>query len=583
VDDLEKSILQAAQKILPTLTPDQLRQRLARRNTATLKRPPRAWCLALRAADTRINDDNATLEPPPDASDPPTRYPTHTVTIEAPLLRRLIQPVRLEPGLAAREVAAVLGHSTTSLHYPRFKNCFQTHYIPGPRGTRIPLLYTDQPLDPNAKLYAAPDPLWSWTATYLGSRIPDDLAVTLTRVARIRPRGPSYRDTTALHPEHPELDPPPRKYQSRRLPPPPPDYVWYKWKGDVYMGYDWRNPYSKANYERAQRKKELARLARKKRNAKRPSTSTGSLQFEGWRWQCPACNRRVRTLYYPLPPLTFLDPDFLGRVASATLNGLQKDLPPPNIPTFACHTCHRVRHLSRIDRNTWNSLIAYLTAGLLYGREVPKPRWFHPTRKIAYHPQPTRQAPRRQQVLRRILNGWSIQQIARDLHTGIRAVHNHLRALCKQENVKDRHALTKKLNAPHPQPQNQYDRTKARRHQVLTLLLQGQSYKQIMSALALDFSTLNRDTQALYRAHNVKGYGQQARRSLAQKLGQTLPPTQADRTREEIHRRRQAGQSLKQIAHEMHLNYWAVDYHVKALRKQPRAPTKDALAAPTTS
>ncbi|HZZ43354.1 MAG TPA: hypothetical protein VFE58_10485 [Tepidisphaeraceae bacterium] len=39
-----------------------------------------------------------------------------------------------------------------------------------------------------------------------------------------------------------------------------------------------------------------------------------------------------------------------------------------------------------------------------------------------------------------------------------------------------------------------------------------------MRELSADFSTLNRDTQHLYRKHKVKGYGPHARRALTKML-----------------------------------------------------------------
>src|SRR5687768_8503161 len=133
MDDLEKLILQAADAILPTLTPDQLRQRLPRRNTPTLQRPPPAWCLAVRANDLRISSWNAILIPE-DAADPrdldhPGRVLPHTVTLDAKLLRQLCQPVRIEPpGQPHDDVARLLGTTPSRLHVARFNNVFRTHY-----------------------------------------------------------------------------------------------------------------------------------------------------------------------------------------------------------------------------------------------------------------------------------------------------------------------------------------------------------------------------------------------------------------------------------------------------------------------
>jgi hypothetical protein len=69
--EVEELVQEAWRRIRPGLLaqPDELRRRLARQRTATLLRPPRAWCLAVRASDTRINLVNAIISPA-DAVDP---------------------------------------------------------------------------------------------------------------------------------------------------------------------------------------------------------------------------------------------------------------------------------------------------------------------------------------------------------------------------------------------------------------------------------------------------------------------------------------------------------------------------------
>src|SRR5207302_1418593 len=53
---------------------------------------------------------------------------------------------------------------------------------------------------------------------------------------------------------------------------------------------------------------------------------------------------------------------------------ISKSLGP--LPTFACDKCHRIKRFSRCDPNAWNEAVTYLSAGLLYGREVQRPDWF---------------------------------------------------------------------------------------------------------------------------------------------------------------------------------------------------------------
>ena len=78
--------------------------RLARRRNGMLNRPPRAWCAALRASDTRITPLRAIIRPKDamDAADGPCSLKTHTVTIDAELVRSLddqrdLQEIAVDP------------------------------------------------------------------------------------------------------------------------------------------------------------------------------------------------------------------------------------------------------------------------------------------------------------------------------------------------------------------------------------------------------------------------------------------------------------------------------------------------------
>jgi DNA-binding NarL/FixJ family response regulator len=289
-------------------------------------------------------------------------------------------------------------------------------------------------------------------------------------------------------------------------------------------------------------------------------------QLAGYRWLCPGCKRQVRTIYYPLPANHLFN--FFNR-PRALAGRDELLLPPIPPPTFACCNCHRVRFVSFCDRNGWNQLIAQLTAGLLFGHEVPPPPSFKldQQRKRRRIRQLTRSAPRRQQVLRRLLIGWSIRRIARDMQVSIRAILNHVRILCLEEDVPDRHALAAKLNAAESPPLNQDERAAKRRFQVKELLLQGLSYKQIMQQLSLDFSTLNRDTQALYKLYGVCGRGHRARRALAAKLN--LPyTTRADLLRQRIQDLRAQNLTWPQIAKKLNISFHALDHHAKHLRRK---------------
>src|ERR1051326_5151248 len=79
MDDLEHLILTTWRHLHPHLAknPDELGRRLARRRSPFLASPPRPWCLAVRASDTRINLTTPIISPhPPPPGVPPPPPPT---------------------------------------------------------------------------------------------------------------------------------------------------------------------------------------------------------------------------------------------------------------------------------------------------------------------------------------------------------------------------------------------------------------------------------------------------------------------------------------------------------------------------
>src|SRR5687768_16324033 len=114
--DLERALTDAWFKLKPTLLkdPQELARRLARRRTPLLQRPPRAWCLGLRANDTRITPTNACIVPEHAVDKDYPRHKgkllAHDVRLEKLLLKLLGGPVelRLWRGHTAREAARKL-------------------------------------------------------------------------------------------------------------------------------------------------------------------------------------------------------------------------------------------------------------------------------------------------------------------------------------------------------------------------------------------------------------------------------------------------------------------------------------------
>ena len=525
MDTIERALFAAWERVRPWLQsdPGELRRRVGRLKRG-FGRPLRVWCLVVRANDTRIHE-GLTAITPEKALYPRFNlgaYQRHEVTLDAEVIRTLCQPVKIDPpGQTLEEVAAKLGVTPMGLKDSRLAGVFRTHYVEGLggkyRGRPRPVLYTEKPLDPQARHFAEADEVWGWTVRYRTACIPQALEQRVARLPCYWGRNPeAYAHAMDYLPNDtmPPVKRSPRK--PRRFPPPPPDYVWYKWKGDQYIGYDWRNPAAKEGFERRERKKAQAKARYQAGRVKRPpSKSSGSLEFRGWRWICPVCDAAVRNLYYPLPPINIL---LRSRPRVPVIADAVESVRPPHAPPFpqgpsgfACRECHRVRRVSPAAKNFWNELVSYLSGGLLYGKEVDRPADVKPRRKLAY-------------VKR-----------ARRL---------------SQQSLRERAAVLEGLAA-------------------------GRSYGQIASTTGLSWNQVRHHTRSLLREHGCR-----TRRALAREKGWTVPrpgrlPTKCD----EVCRRLAAGESAREIAQAMRITLHAVHGHASRLRRE-RGVAATTLAAP---
>jgi DNA-binding CsgD family transcriptional regulator len=449
MDDIELAICKAWEPVHTRLVaePGELERRLARRATAGLRQPPRAWCLAVRASDTRLEGKPVTAPAATDGG--AQRIESQRVSLDAARVRRLCDPVRIDPpGQTIHEVAAKLGVTVECLLTVRADGVLRSRHVKGLGGVRgwpVPLLYTERLLDPGSRGFVCADPLWSWTATFRTNRIPPAFAQTLTRVAYYRSHCGAHEYDEARHPEVGPTKP--KKRRVLHVPRAGPDDVWYKWKGDQYVGYDWRaGEMARENYERAQRAKgrRLARYRATRASQARPSESGGSLHFNGWRWLCPACGQRCRTIYLPLPRLNLLQwsaPELVRRA----------EAPPPEIDGLACMRCHGVRYLNRTHPGCWNHLISYLSGGLMFGAEVPRPQWVKPVRTRAYAPRPgCEPSKRRAEMVERLLEGLTYAQIARRMGLSENTVDSYARKTYAAYGVRRREELARRLGRTLP-------------------------------------------------------------------------------------------------------------------------------------
>ena len=102
MDDVSRLVLEAWEKLGPGIKadPEELARRLARRRGALLTRPPRAWCIALRASDRRITPAYWIIYPEHAMEVAHEEHPyepiEHEVTIDARVLRKYCRPVRTD-------------------------------------------------------------------------------------------------------------------------------------------------------------------------------------------------------------------------------------------------------------------------------------------------------------------------------------------------------------------------------------------------------------------------------------------------------------------------------------------------------
>src|SRR5213082_997160 len=136
MNDVARLVLEAWDKLGPAIMADsdELNRRLARRRMGILTRPPRAWCLAVRASDRRITAAHWVISPEHamDFDHPAHPYEPieHEVVIGPHALRKYCRAVRTDSwGEVAREVAKKLGTTPAQLLGARWAGRFTERYV----------------------------------------------------------------------------------------------------------------------------------------------------------------------------------------------------------------------------------------------------------------------------------------------------------------------------------------------------------------------------------------------------------------------------------------------------------------------
>ena len=199
MDDVTAALVAAFAEVAPKLLEDpaEMQRRLGRRRSNMYLHPLRAWCVAVRASDRRINDTWALICPRTAISlvseAHPGRYAEHEVTLDKPLLVRVCESVRIDPpGEPADHVARRLGCLPESLRHIRRKGILRTDPKPGLMGRRgkpVPLVYRPGYMDPQARERAGEDDVFACCWRQNAEMLPEDLAQAVVRAPLYRSIG----------------------------------------------------------------------------------------------------------------------------------------------------------------------------------------------------------------------------------------------------------------------------------------------------------------------------------------------------------------------------------------------------------
>src|SRR2546430_17633054 len=133
--ELERAIPEAWLRLRGRILsdPQELQSRLARRRMKSLTRPPRAWCIAIRASDRRITAAHWVISPEHamDLDHPAHPYEPieHEVIIRPHALRKYCRPVRTDSwGELVQDVAKQLGVHPSGLNRARLAGLFTERY-----------------------------------------------------------------------------------------------------------------------------------------------------------------------------------------------------------------------------------------------------------------------------------------------------------------------------------------------------------------------------------------------------------------------------------------------------------------------
>src|SRR5439155_411453 len=196
MNDVARLVLEAWEKLGPKIMadPEELQRRLARRRSALLTRPQRAWCLCVRASDRRITPAHWVISPEHalDLNHPAHPYEPieHEVIVRPHALRKFCRAVRTDSwGERVENVAKQLGvPPKAALLHARWAGVFTERFVKGLGGRHgrypVPLVHSWNTLDPSGPKFARPAQIWGSLWEFLPDMVPDDFDQTIRPVPK---------------------------------------------------------------------------------------------------------------------------------------------------------------------------------------------------------------------------------------------------------------------------------------------------------------------------------------------------------------------------------------------------------------
>ncbi len=185
MDELDQALLEAWHEVSQRLEnePWALARRMERVSRKELRRPVRAWCVALRASDARIGAHEWRTELQGHFA---MKGRNHFLTLTGERLRELCKPVRIDwPGLPVPEAAELLGRDQRTVWSWVKKGRLERA---NPERATIGRKHRvwSGPIDPQADDGRGPWEVWGTLWQGLWERIPEDYFQRVQRTTRVR-------------------------------------------------------------------------------------------------------------------------------------------------------------------------------------------------------------------------------------------------------------------------------------------------------------------------------------------------------------------------------------------------------------